>query len=63
MSDEPEVPDRCFVLEEEAFLESTTWLICSSMAKLAADLNHDLGTKTHLGSLRHASASLRLNDA
>ena len=40
-------------MEEEAFLDSTTWLTCSSMAKLTADLNH-LGTKTRLGSLRHA---------
>ena len=26
-------------------------------AKLTADLNHDLGTKTHLGSLRHVGDS------
>ena len=45
---------------EEAFLDSTAWLTCSSMAKLTADLNHDLGTKTHLGSLRHAGDSARV---
>ena len=35
-------------------------LTCSSVAKLMADLNHDLGTKTHLGSLRHAGDSSRV---
>ena len=33
---------------------------CSSMAKLTADLNHDLGTRTHLGSLRHAGDSSKI---
>ena len=31
-----------------------------NMAKLTADLNHDLRTKTHLGSLRHAGDSSRI---
>ena len=31
-----------------------------NMAKIMADLNHDLGTKTHLGSLRHAGDSSRI---
>ena len=46
--------------KEEAVLDRTTWLNCSSMAKLTADLNHDLRTKTHLGSLRHAGDSSRV---
>ena len=53
LANEPQVHDGCFVLEKELFLDSTTWLTCSSMAKLTADFSH-LGTKTHLGSLRHA---------
>ena len=31
-----------------------------TMSKLTADLNHDLRTKTHLGSLRHAGDSWRI---
>ena len=54
------VHDECFVLQEEPFLNSTAWLTCSSMAKLAADLNHDLRARTHLGSLRHAGDSSRI---
>ena len=54
LANETQVRNGCFVLEEEAFIDSTAWLTCSSMAKLMADLNHDVGTKTHLGSLRHA---------
>ena len=48
------------------FLDSTAWLTWSSMAKLTADLNHDVGTKTRLGSLRHAgdfNEGQKLNDA
>ena len=47
------VTDALIYLEEESFLDSTTWLTCSSMAKLTADFSH-LRTKTRLGSLRHA---------
>ena len=49
-------------MQQEAFLhvDSTAWLTCSSMAKLTAHLNHHLGTKTHLGSLRHAGDSSRV---
>ena len=46
--------------KEEAFLDPTAWLTCSSMAKLMADLNHELRKKTHLGSLRHAGDSSRV---
>ena len=53
LANEPEVRDGSFVLEKESFLDSTTWLTCSSMAKLMADFSQ-LGTKTCLGSLRHA---------
>ena len=60
LANEPQVHDGCFVLEEETFLDPTNWLTCSSMAKLMADLNHHLGTKTHLGSLRHAGDSSRV---
>ena len=45
---------------EEAFPDSTAWRTCSSMAKLTVDLNHDLGTKTHLCSLRDAVDPLRV---
>ena len=31
-SNEQLVQEGCFVLEEEAFLESNDWLTCSSMA-------------------------------
>ena len=42
------------------FLDSTAWLTCSSMAKLTAYLNHDLGTKTLLVSLRNAGDLMRV---
>ena len=45
------------------FLDFTAWLTWSSVAKLPADLNHDLGTKTLLVSLRNAGEGQRLNDA
>ena len=43
-------PMDALFLEEQAFLDSTAWLTCSSVAKLTADLSHDLGTRTHFGS-------------
>ena len=52
--------DGCLGLQRQSFLDPTAWLTCSSMAKLTADLNHDLRTKTHLGSLRHAGDSSRV---
>ena len=51
---------NAFFLQEEVFLNSTAWLTCSSMAKLMADLNHDLRTRTHLGFLKHAGDSSRI---
>ena len=51
------------MLEKEAFLDyRLAHLFFNAMAKL----NHDLGTKTRLGSLRHAgdfNEGQRLNDA
>ena len=41
------------------FLDYTDWRTCSSMAKLTADLNHDLRTKT-LVSLRNAGDLTRV---
>ena len=49
LANEPQVQDGCFVLEGAVFLESTAWLTRSWKAKLTADLNHDLRTKTNLG--------------
>ena len=45
LANEPQAHYGCFVLQEEAFLDSTAWLTCSSMAKLTADLNHHMEQK------------------
>ena len=56
----------CFGRRSVSRLYRLAHLFFNAMAKLTADLNHDLGTKTRLGSLRHAgdfNEGQRLNDA
>ena len=58
--------DALFWKKKGSRLYRLAHLFFNAMAKLTADLNHDLGTKTRLGSLRHTgdfNEGQRLNDA